>query len=292
MKISKKDFLNLKTLLIEERISSAKFVNREIVEKLRLNGAIKTKRQTPKREVIYLLKAENIFLFLKNSNYNIDVLEDIDTFLQEVIETQPSRDIVQKWQQNGKRHKSDSLRGLYVSSLTNIVIKVDDKEFTVLPTDGIGYFLFYAQKIEVSPETIIVGIENYQVIWFAQKYQQFFDNKNILFVVSNSYMWEWIEDLENEYIHFGDYDLAGINIYLNTIVPRLKKCKKHSMFIPKNIEYLIKEHGCRELYEQQASYMNLVINDSDISILKDIICHYKKSLEQEGLHLFFDPSGI
>ena len=285
MKISKKDFSNLKTLLLEQSIRSAKFVNKKIIEQLRLNGAIKTSRQTPKREIVYLLKAQNIFLFLKNNTYNIDSIQDIDTFLQEVVETQASRDTIQKWQQNGKRHKSDSLRGLYVSSLEDVVIQVDAKDFRVLPTNGIGYFLFYTQKIEVTPETIIVGVENYQVIWFAQKYREFFNKKNTLFVVSNSFMWEWIEGLENEYIHFGDYDLAGINIYLNTIVPRLRKCKKHSMFIPQNIEQLIKEHGDRELYEQQVSYKNLVVNNSDISRLKDIICHYKKSLEQEGLHL-------
>ncbi len=286
MKISKKDFLNLKTLLAEQSISNAKFVNKEIIRQLKLNGAIKTKRQTPKREIVYLLKAENIFLFLKNNNYNIYKLEDIDAFLEELVETQASRGTIQKWLQNGKRQKSDSLKGLYVSSLEDVVMKVDEQDFTVLSTNGIGYFLFHTQKIEVSPETIIVGVENYQVIWFAQKYREFFDEKNTLFVISNSFMWEWIEGLENEYIHFGDYDLAGINIYLNTILPRLKKCKKYSMFIPEDIEKLIKEHGDRELYEQQTSYKNLVIKDENILRLKDIICHYKKSLEQEGLYYF------
>ena len=252
---------------------------------LKLNGAIQTERQTPKREIVHLLKTENIFLFLKNHNFYIDTIQDIDAYLEDVVETQAPRDTIQKWRKNGKRDKSDSLRGLYVSSLEDIVIKVDDKEFRVLPTNGVGYFLFYTQKIELAPETIIVGVENYQVIWFAQKYKKFFQDKNILFVVSNSYMWEWIKEIENEYIHFGDYDLAGINIYLNTIVPRLTKCKKHSFFIPENIENLIKEHGDRELYEQQVSYQNLAVNDSDISKLKDIICHYKKALEQEGLHL-------
>jgi len=283
VKINRKDFLNLKTLLIEGSITFGKFVNKEIITQLKSNGAIKIDG-TPKRKIVHLLKSENIFLFLKNSSYNINSLEDIESFVEEVIETQAPRDTIQKWRTNGKRDKSESLKGLYVSSLTDTTIRVDDKEFIVLPTNGVGYFLFHTQKIEVSPETIIVGVENYQVIWFAQKYQQFFD-KNVLFVYTSPYMFKWIEDLENEYIHFGDYDLAGINIYLNTIVPRLKKCKKHSMFIPENIEYLIKEHGDEELYEQQTRYKNLVVNDREISTLKNIICKYKKSLEQEGLSL-------
>ena len=53
-------------------------------------------------------------------------------------------------------------------------------------------------------------------------------------------MLEWISNLENEYIHFGDYDLAGVNIYLNKVLPRLSS-KKYSMFIPNNIEQLIEK---------------------------------------------------
>ena len=67
-------------------------------------------------------------------------------------------------------------------------------------------------------------------------------------------MREWIETLENEYIHFGDYDLSGINIYINEMIPRLKKSKKYSMFIPFNIESLIDKYGDRELFEKQKRY--------------------------------------
>ena len=41
----------------------------------------------------------------------------------------------------------------------------------------------------------------------------------------------------------------------------------------------------RKLDEQQTMYTNLLIHDAKIQKLKGIICKYKKSLEQEGLHL-------
>ncbi len=123
------------------------------------------------------------------------------------------------------------------------------------------------------------------MIWFAKKYQRFFKNNNILFVVINPYMLEWISDLKNEYIHFGDYDLAGINIYLNKVVPKLNMSKKYSMFIPDNIESLIKKHGNSELYEKQLQYKNLVTQDNKINDLIEIIKHEKKAIEQEGLYL-------
>ncbi len=106
-------------------------------------------------------------------------------------------------------------------------------------------------------------------------------------MVRNEYMREWIRNLENEYIHFGDYDLAGIHIYLNEIVPRLKKSKKYSMFIPENIEYLIEEYGNLEIFRNQnGKYNNLIINDIEINKLHNIISNKKKGLEQEGLYKF------
>lgn len=283
MKINKKDFLNIKYLLEEGSITEGKFVNKEVVRELRLNGAVEDGKKTPKVRYINLVKEQNVFLFFKNNSFYIESKDEIDAYIQEIFDTKSSRDTIQKWHNNSKAKDSKSLKGLYVSSLNQIDIKLNDEIVTIIPNNGLGYFLFYTQKIEVFEKTIIVGVENYQVIWFAKKYKQFFENNNILFVVINPYMLEWIGTLENEYIHFGDYDIAGINIYLNTIIPRLKKSKKHSMFIPDNIEYLIQEHGDYELYEKQ--YKNLVTNDFKINKLIKNINKYKKSLEQEGLCL-------
>jgi len=285
MKINRRDFLNIKILLKNEPITEKKFSNIEIVEKLKLNASIGDGKRTAKVRYIQLIKEENIFLFLKNYSYNIDSIDDIDRYIEEIFDTKPSRDIIQKWHNNSKAKNSESLKGLYISSLKDIDIKLNDEVITIMPNSGLGYFLFHTQKIEVFKDTIIVGIENYQVIWFAKKYQQFFENDNILFVVINPYMLEWISDLENRYIHFGDYDLAGINIYLNKIVPRLKKSKKYEMFIPDNIEYLIREYGDKELYEKQVQYENLLTKDKKIDDLIEIIKHEKKAIEQEGLYL-------
>jgi len=285
MKISKKDFLNIKALIEKHTITEGKFVNKELVKQLRLNGSVITGKQTPKVRYITLAKKENIFLVLKNNDYYIDSVDEIDTYIQEIHENKPSRDKIQKWHNNSKAKDSKSLKGLYVSSLVSVDIKLDEKIVSIIPNNGLGYFLFYTQKIELFDDTIVVGVENYQVIWFARNYKQFFENDNILFVVINPYMLEWISDLENEYIHFGDYDLAGINIYLHKVVPRLKKSNKYSMFIPSNIETLIEKYGDFELYEKQKQYTSLDTQDIQINNLIKSIRDNKKSIEQEGLYL-------
>ncbi|MBL0707948.1 MAG: hypothetical protein JJW00_02775 [Sulfurimonas sp.] len=285
MKINKQDFLNIKLLLEKHSITEGKFLNKEIVVELKNNGSIVGGKKTPKVRYIDLAIKENIFLFLKNNNYNIESIDDIDRYIKEIFDTKAPRAKVQKWHNNSKTIDSKSLKGLYVSSLKTIDIKLNGEPLSIVPNNGVGYFLFYTQKVELFEDTVIVGVENYQVVWFAKKYRYFFNQDKIIFVVINPYMLEWISGLTNEYIHFGDYDLAGIGIYLNKIVPRLSSSKKHSMFIPDNIKELIEKYGDHTLYEKQKQYKELNTNNIKIDNLIKIIKTFKKSIEQEGLYL-------
>jgi len=287
MKVNKQDFLNIKTLIECGTITERKFKNQEIVAKLKLNGAV-TNSQKRSRKYIDLVNEENIFLFLRNYDYLIDSVEELDNYIEIFFDKKVPRDTIQQYHNNSKAKTSKSMHGLYLSSLQKLDITLDGNTICILPNDGLGYFFFHTQKVEVSKSTVIVGVENYQVVWFAKRYEKFFDKPNILFVYKSAYMLEWISTLENEYIHFGDYDLAGVNIYLNTIVPRLVKSKTHSMFIPENIEQLIEKHGISELYEKQKQYKNLRTDDAEITCLIEIITRFKKGFEQEGLSLCSD----
>jgi len=281
--------LNLKTLLEKGTITEKAFNNQEIVEGLKLNGSVINGKKTPSRRYLKLQNPENVFLFLQSNQYNIASIEYIDNYIVDMFDSPAlRRDTIQKNNFSTKAKVSKSQKGLYISSLEKIDIKLDDEVVTITPQNGMGYFFFHTQKIDLFEDTVIVGVENYQVVWFAKKYQKFFQDKKVLFVVTESYFFQWIEDKENEYIHFGDYDLAGINIYLNTVVPRLKKSKKHSMFIPKNIESLMKKSKNSELYKDQQQYKNLHTSDENINALIKIIHKYKSGLEQEGLYYMDD----
>ena len=286
VRINKQDFLSLKTLLEEGSITKGKLKNKELVEGLKQNGAVVVVRKTPSRYTIKLRKYENVFLFLQQNNYNISYIEEIESYIEDVLQRSASRDTLQKYHSNTKAKSSPSLTGLYVASLENIEIKLDDEVVNIPPQNGMGHFLFYTQKIELFEDTIIVGVENYQIIWFAQKYSRFFEGKKVLFVfinAANAYPLQWIEDKENEYIHFGDYDLAGVNIYLNKVLPRLKKAKSHSMLIPNNIEELLSKSKNSDLYRDQIGYKNLITSDEKINNLIKLIHKYKRGFEQEGL---------
>lgn len=284
MKVNRKDLLNIKTLIENDFVTEKSFNNREIAKQLILNGSVTSSRKGTIK-YINLAKKENIFLLLKNHNYNIGSTEEIDSYIKNIFDNDPSRDIIQQHHNSSKAKTSKSMHGLYVSPLQKLDVILNGEPVSILPNDGLGYFFFHTENIELFEDTVVVGVENYQIVWFAKKYTEFFTKPNILFVVITPYMLEWISSLENEYIHFGDYDLAGVNIYLNKVLPRLLKSKKCSMFIPHNIEQLIEKYGNSELYEKQKQYKNLLSNDAEINSLVEVIVKFKKGIEQEGLSL-------
>ncbi len=96
----------------------------------------------------------------------------------------------------------------------------------------------------------------------------------------------WLQTLENQYLHFGDFDLAGIAIYLNEFWKYLDN-NKCSFFIPdvisaNNFE-ILQKNGSSRLYNKQIEkYANFnTYNCPQIAMLLSAIRGYKKGLVQE-----------
>lgn len=282
MKLNKKAFEKIKRLLEGEVIRGKNLSKKEPYNFLKLNGSIVVEKVTAQREKAYLLSFENLFLALQNQGYNITNIEGINEQLESFSKTSP-RDEIQKLQTSTKAKHSPSLKGLFISALDDVSLKLNDDDVVIKANSGMAYFFFHTEKIEISKELVIVGVENYQVLWFAKKYEKFFEGKKFLFISVNAYMLEWIEGVENEYIHFGDFDLAGLNIYANRVIPHLKKCKKHSFFVPSNIKELIEKYGDPALYDKQLRYKETPLGSRELEALRDVMIYHKKVVEQEGI---------
>jgi hypothetical protein len=87
--------------------------------------------------------------------------------------------------------------------------------------------------------------------------------------------------IPNKFLHFGDYDFEGVNIYLNEYKKHLKD--RASFFIPEHIENILKTNGNRELYNRQLERRpnEKQITEKEIIKLIALIDKYKKGLEQE-----------
>ena len=92
---------------------------------------------------------------------------------------------------------------------------------------------------------------------------------------------KWLSTIPNHYLHFGDFDFAGINIYQ-------KEFKKHlddraTFFMPENTELLLLKFGNRDIFNRQYNAVKYYSLDTEKKI-KEVIrlmLKYKKALEQE-----------
>lgn len=139
--------------------------------------------------------------------------------------------------------------------------------------------VFLKNLPKIDENILVVVVENFENLIFWEKQIIYFQKENILFIFRNKKMLEFIENISNKIIYFGDFDLAGIDIFHTQIKPRNKNIE---FFIPKNIEELINDFGNRELFSKQFNkYKNIKSESKEIEKLIELIIKHQKALEQE-----------
>ena len=130
-------------------------------------------------------------------------------------------------------------------------------------------------------------MENPENFRYIDKQKYLFEEIKPLFVSrypqsQSKDMIKWLLNIPNNYLHFGDFDFAGINIYLNEYKKYLGD--KATYFIPENIERLMSQYGNIELFYSQT--INSTLSNSNenglLSLIK-LINKTHKGLEQEIL---------
>ena len=283
--ITKKNFQTIKALLEDEYIAKNLFSSKKLLEEFIGCNCVYV---SGKPSQIYLNDAEALFGVIKANGYNVNCIEDLDYFIEEENEPK-SRDEIAENYSHTKRVESKSFNGLMISVFDKLEVNYNDKKQYFYPLEGSGLFLHYTSKLQLDDDVIVVGVENPQVVWYINNYKHLFENdKKYLFLCiseyKTTYQYKWLESFSGEYIHFGDFDLAGINIYLNTIVPKLKKAKSHSFLIPDNIYEIIKEKNYMLDYSNQTKYLNITSKeDKNLQKLIEFIKSHKITIEQEDL---------
>ncbi len=286
MQLTNKIILNMMELLEKEYISLNKFTKNQVLNKLLEHNAIKIIGSSPK--MIHLNSSEIVFKTLKKYGYLVESISDLKRLLDKSDSTNKIDNL--DYFEHTKVKESKSFEGIMLSSLENIEILIDNQLTKFYKTlYGSGTFFHSSVNVVIPDNVILVGIENPQVIWFINRYKHLFNqDKHYIFLslseFKTSYQYKWLESFKGEYIHFGDFDLAGINIYLNSVLPRLNKCKSHSFLIPENIYKIMIEKNYKKDYSNQTRYLN--IDSKDDEKLKELINFIKKqkiTLEQEFL---------
>jgi hypothetical protein len=199
-----------------------------------------------------------------------------ETFLKkyhniELIDEADSRSELITAQSHSKSKRFNPQEGLYLNGSCQL-------DCIQLPIAKESAF-FTKNFPKVHKDTHIIGVENFDNLIYFEHLQNLIGKKDILVVYRNKMMHSFFNKLSNQITYFGDFDLAGVHIFIHEV---LAKNNNISLFIPPNIEVLLKNHGNTILYAQQLQqYKNLKSDNSKIQQLLNYINYYQKGLEQE-----------
>ena len=188
---------------------------------------------------------------------------------------------------NSKLVMVRSCPGFPVNSYEPIACTMNDREFIVNPGDGSFVFVADWQKFKIPEDVIVVGIENMENFRMIRQQRGLFEQiiglQRLVFVSrypQSSDLRSWLKIIPNRYIHFGDFDLAGINIFLTEFNSYLGN--RSSFLIPLDIEERLAK-GSKERYnDQYQKFKSINSNIPDIQHLIDLINKYHRCYDQEG----------
>lgn len=188
---------------------------------------------------------------------------------------------------NSKLVKVRSCPGFLVNSYDSIVCTLFGDEFVVNPPEGSFVFIDNWKHFVIPKDVVVVGIENMENFRMIRKQRTLFESVlgdiPLLFVSrypQSTDLRHWLLTVPNKYVHYGDFDLAGIHIFLTEFHKFLDN--RSTFLIPPDIEQRLAK-GSQERYNNQYSkYHTLHCNAPYLQSLIDLINKYHRGYDQEG----------
>ena len=180
-----------------------------------------------------------------------------------------------------------TFKGFLVNSYDAIQAGLNGEQVTFNFTDGVFQFIYDFESFVPPQAVTIVGVENPENFRLIARQKYLFEHIQPLFVSrypqsQGRDLIKWLCAIPNHYLHFGDFDFAGIGIYLNEFKKHLGE--KATFFIPRNIEQIIAESGNRDRYDQQKiNFAAETVQEEQLLYLIKLIHQHKRGADQEIL---------
>ena len=188
---------------------------------------------------------------------------------------------------NSKLVTVRSCPGFPINTYEPISCMLNGQEFMVNPQEGSFWFVADWQSFFVPDDVVVVGIENmenFRMIRQQRKlFKQCIGTVRLLFVSrypQSIDLRSWLQKIPNRYVHFGDFDLAGIHIFLTEFHAHLGD--RSSFFIPQDIEERLAKGSLERYNDQYARYNRITSDIQEVQALIDLINKYHRCYDQEG----------
>ena len=234
--------------------------------------------------IVYSNNIEQLKNFLRE-RYGIINLENYQQFLNNPNSTKSESAQISS---NSKTKETKVYSGFFLRTYANIESKLNGEKFNLKTLKGSSLFISDFKNLIIPKNVTIVGIENPETFYLIENYKHYFEKFNPLFLLrfNNKSFIEWLQLIPNKYLHFGDFDLSGIAIYILEYRNKIDS-KRCNYFIPKNIDSLINSSKNYSDYVKQLNDPKVkgldFENYSEIKDLANIIKKYRKTIEQEVL---------
>ena len=267
---------SIQALIAGEQVAgsrlSSKLLDELIAEGL-LSVSTRGSRKSYKARDIEALKR---FLLDKDESYRMLEVNVSDSRASMAVKTG-----------NSKLVKVRSCPGFPVNTYEPITCMLNDDEIVINPRAGSFLFIMDWKAFVIPEDVIVVGVENMENFRKIRQQRELFESEigkhRFLFVSrypQSTDLPSWLQTIPNSYVHFGDFDLAGIHIFMTEFHQKISH--RSSFLIPTDIEKRL-QNGSQERYDNQFSkYGHLKCDDDRVQHLINLINKYHRCYDQEG----------
>lgn len=221
------------------------------------------------------------FLIDKDESYRVLEINASDSRASMATETGNSKLVMVR-----------SCPGFPVNSYEPIECFLNGDSFMINPQEGSFVFVAEWEKFIIPEDVVVVGIENMENFRMIRKQRAFFEeylqmhefSNKVLFVSrypQSTDLRKWLCTIPNHYLHFGDFDFAGINIFLVEFQQYLG-AERSSFLIPDDIVSRLKSGSGKRYDEQYSRYRDIKSDVCELQQLIETIHKERKSYDQEG----------
>ena len=255
----------------------------EWVSELESDGVIVSTSHGSRR-VLFVPQPE---AFLQALSAFDERLSDLDLMRDTLQTVETSRSVQASATGNSKLIAVRSCPGFPINTYEPIACLLNGREMIANPQEGSFMFISDWQSFSIPQDVVVVGIENMENIRMIRQQRALFERTigpgRLLFVSrypQSSDLRSWLQTIPNRYVHFGDFDLAGISIFLTEFHAYLGE--RSSFFIPSDIEQRLPNGSLERYNEQYPKIKNIRTNISYLQHLIDTINNYHRCYDQEG----------
>ena len=279
MKISKKLANTLQQLFDGESVAASS-LRKDFAETLLLEGLLTVQTHGSRRTFRAI---DTIAL----KNFIQIHYEELRTFGENDLNSYTTRSEQAAETGNSKLVMVRSCPGFPVNSYEPITCSLSGNEFVINPPESSFVFIDNWQQFAIPERVIVVGIENMENFRMIRHQRKLFESVlgdvPLLFVSrypQSKDLRNWLMGIPNKYVHFGDFDLAGIHIFLTEFYKYLGN--RSEFLVPSDIEQRLAKGSPVRYNKQYGKYCTLRTDIQYLQFLIDLINKYHRGYDQEG----------